>query len=73
MYCSRLLTTGAIAGTATTVDLRLARGLARIAAQSGEGAHRFGKHAVVLADEAHVPIVERVGRAASKSAGQCRG
>ena len=62
MYCSRLLATGAMAGAAITVDLRLACGFARIAAQSGEAAHRFGKQAIPLADEPHVPIVERVGQ-----------
>ena len=45
-----------------TVDLRLACGLARIAAQPGECAHRFGKQAILLADEPNVPIVERVGQ-----------
>ena len=50
-----------------TVDLRLARGVARIAAQARETAHRFGEHAVVLADETHVPVVQGVGQRRRKT------
>ena len=50
-----------------SVDLCLARRLARIAAQAGEAAHRFGEQAILLADEAHVAIVERVGQRRRKA------
>ena len=43
-------------------DLRVARRGSRITTQAGEPAHRFAEHAVVLADETHVPVVERVAR-----------
>jgi hypothetical protein len=53
----------------TALDLRIARRLARIAAQPGEAAHGLAEHAAFLAHESHVAVVQFVldGRCESQS------
>ena len=41
-----------------SLDLGAADGLARVAAQAGQAAHRFGEETAVGPCDAHVPVVQ---------------